>query len=278
MRTESARNGSIHDRDCGREAQDGRLPSHPFDRGESRAAWGVHHGAESEGVPEAHRPGRGGRDARPGRGRPGRLHRPGGTEAPGRPRRRHPIGVSTYSFWQFRGERLGIAACIDKAAAMGFDGVEILHVQMAGRVATPPLQQDQAPGPLARPGPDGLLDPPGVRHPRRGPAADQRPEDALPDRRWPTGWASPRCGSTPADGGRSSRSTTSWPSKGIEPPCEGHTEEEAFGWVDRRDREAPAPGRGVRRGARPGEPLGPGPDRRRACSGSSRRSSPPGSR
>lgn len=44
--------------------------------------------------------------------------------------RRHPIGVSTYSFWQFRGERLGIPACIDKAAAMGFDGVEILHVQM----------------------------------------------------------------------------------------------------------------------------------------------------
>jgi sugar phosphate isomerase/epimerase len=45
-------------------------------------------------------------------------------------RRGHSIGVSTYSFWQFRGERLGMAACIDKAAAMGFDGVEILHVQM----------------------------------------------------------------------------------------------------------------------------------------------------
>src|SRR6478736_960072 len=45
-------------------------------------------------------------------------------------RRGNPIGVSTYSFWQFRGERLGIEACIDKAASMGFDGVEILHVQM----------------------------------------------------------------------------------------------------------------------------------------------------
>ena len=44
--------------------------------------------------------------------------------------RRNPIGVSTYSFWQFRGERLDISTCIDKAAAMGFDGVEILHVQM----------------------------------------------------------------------------------------------------------------------------------------------------
>ena len=44
--------------------------------------------------------------------------------------RRHAIGVSTYSFWQFRGERLGMAACIEKAASMGFDGVELLHVQM----------------------------------------------------------------------------------------------------------------------------------------------------
>ena len=33
-------------------------------------------------------------------------------------------------FWQFRGERPGIEACIDQAAAMGFDGVEVLHVQM----------------------------------------------------------------------------------------------------------------------------------------------------
>ena len=45
-------------------------------------------------------------------------------------RKHNPIGVSTYSFWQFRGERLGIGTCIDKAAEMGFDGVEILHVQM----------------------------------------------------------------------------------------------------------------------------------------------------
>lgn len=50
------------------------------------------------------------------------------------PARRRPnrIGVSTYSFWQFNGPRedTPIEMCIDKAAAMGFDGVEILHVQM----------------------------------------------------------------------------------------------------------------------------------------------------
>lgn len=54
--------------------------------------------------------------------------KPVGLSAPEPPRNR--IGVSTYSFWQFRGKRLGIPACIDKAAEMGFDGVEILHVQM----------------------------------------------------------------------------------------------------------------------------------------------------
>ena len=42
------------------------------------------------------------------------------------------IGVSTYSFWHFHGEKPGIETCIDRAAAMGFDGVEILHQQMRG--------------------------------------------------------------------------------------------------------------------------------------------------
>jgi sugar phosphate isomerase/epimerase len=40
------------------------------------------------------------------------------------------IGVSTYSFWHFKGEKPEIEQCIDRAAAMGFDGVEILHQQM----------------------------------------------------------------------------------------------------------------------------------------------------
>lgn len=41
-----------------------------------------------------------------------------------------PIGVSTYSFWHFAGEPVAIEYCIDQAAEMGFDGVEILHVHM----------------------------------------------------------------------------------------------------------------------------------------------------
>jgi L-ribulose-5-phosphate 3-epimerase len=45
--------------------------------------------------------------------------------------RPNPIAVSTYSFWRFKdGMKMPIETCIDKAAAMGFDGVDILHIQM----------------------------------------------------------------------------------------------------------------------------------------------------
>jgi L-ribulose-5-phosphate 3-epimerase len=54
---------------------------------------------------------------------------PGGPEQAGRPLR---IGVSTYSFWHFKGPKAEVAGCIDRAAEMGFDGVEILHQQMQG--------------------------------------------------------------------------------------------------------------------------------------------------
>src|SRR5437764_12075153 len=40
------------------------------------------------------------------------------------------FAVATYSFWQFRPERVEIETCLDAAAEMGFDGVEILHRQM----------------------------------------------------------------------------------------------------------------------------------------------------
>jgi L-ribulose-5-phosphate 3-epimerase len=48
------------------------------------------------------------------------------------PARLRPIrlGVSTYSFWQFRDQRVEIEDCIEQAARLGFDGVEILQVQM----------------------------------------------------------------------------------------------------------------------------------------------------
>jgi sugar phosphate isomerase/epimerase len=53
---------------------------------------------------------------------------PGKTEKAHRP---NPISVSTYSFWRFkRNLKLPIETCIEEAARMGFNGVEILHRQM----------------------------------------------------------------------------------------------------------------------------------------------------
>ena len=46
-------------------------------------------------------------------------------------RRGNPIAVSTYSFWRFKDNlKLPIETCIDEAARMGFDGVDILLMQM----------------------------------------------------------------------------------------------------------------------------------------------------
>lgn len=42
----------------------------------------------------------------------------------------NPIAVSTYSFWRYRAARMTIEDCIDSAAEMGFDAVEILERQM----------------------------------------------------------------------------------------------------------------------------------------------------
>jgi sugar phosphate isomerase/epimerase len=44
---------------------------------------------------------------------------------------RQRIGVSTYSYWRYRDDsKLPMEKCIELAAEMGFDGVELLHVQM----------------------------------------------------------------------------------------------------------------------------------------------------
>lgn len=46
-------------------------------------------------------------------------------------RRPNPIAVSTYSFWRFKENmKMPIEKCIDEAARMGFDGVDLLLIQM----------------------------------------------------------------------------------------------------------------------------------------------------
>lgn len=53
------------------------------------------------------------------------------SESPPQVHRGNPIAVSTYSYWRFKdGLKMPIETCIDEAARMGFDGVDILLMQM----------------------------------------------------------------------------------------------------------------------------------------------------
>ena len=55
------------------------------------------------------------------------------------------IGISTYSFWRFMPDsKVKIEDCIRQAAAMGFDGVEILHRQMDGAAPGDRTDSDNA--------------------------------------------------------------------------------------------------------------------------------------
>lgn len=150
-------------------------------------------------------------------------------EGEGGSRRGNSIGVSTYSFWQFRGERLGIEDCIDKAAAMGFNGVEVLHVQMTeeSNSALQNIKRRAHSLGLALMGfstHQGFV----------SPDEDQRRENVektlhqidlahemgIPTMRLNTG----RWGTIKSFDELMAK-------KGIEPPLEGHTEDEAFDWV-----------------------------------------------
>ena len=45
-------------------------------------------------------------------------------------RKRVKLGISTYSYWHFKTEKVPIETVIDKAAVLGVEGVDILHRQM----------------------------------------------------------------------------------------------------------------------------------------------------
>jgi sugar phosphate isomerase/epimerase len=137
--------------------------------------------------------------------------------------------VSTYSFWQFRGERLGIPECIDRAAAMGFDGVEILQVQMedTSNAALQDIKRRAHALGLALMGfstHQGFVTPDADRRQSEVDKTLGQIELAyrlgIPTMRINTGrW------------GTSGNFDELMANKGIEPPLPGHTEDEAFGWV-----------------------------------------------
>jgi len=145
--------------------------------------------------------------------------------------RPNPIGVSTYSFWRFNGrkEDYPIEQCIDQAAAMGFDGIELLHVQMASE--EPGYLQNLKKRAFVN-GLDlmgfsthqGFVSPdPNVRQRNINNTIRQIEicyELGIPTMRLNTGrW------------GTSASFTALMDNRGIEPPLEGYTDEEAFDWV-----------------------------------------------
>ena len=144
--------------------------------------------------------------------------------------RRNPIGVSTYSFWGFQRDELrDIGKCIDLAAKMGFDGVEILQIQMKD-FSPPALQKIKRRAFMA--GVDlmgfsthqDFVDPDEIVRRRNVEQTITYIEQAyalgIPTLRINTGrW------------GTSENFDALMANRGIEPVLEGHTEEEGFEWV-----------------------------------------------
>jgi sugar phosphate isomerase/epimerase len=147
--------------------------------------------------------------------------------APGRPNR---IAVSTYSFWQFRRRDLrDVGQCIDLAAEMGFDGVEILHRQMQdeSNAALQKLKQRAFANGLSLCGfstHQGFLSPKKevrqkhVEHTLR--CIELAYRMGIPTMRVNTGtW------------GTSKNFDELMKNRGLEPPREGYTDEDGFKWV-----------------------------------------------
>lgn len=143
---------------------------------------------------------------------------------------RTPIAVSTYSFWQFRKNDLrDVETCIDLAAEMGFDGVELLLRQMTDET-TPylnKLKRRAFVNGLALVGfstHQGFLSPDKEVREKNVALTNRQTELAaalgIPTMRVNTGtW------------GTSKNFNELMANRGIEPPKPGHTDEEGFGWV-----------------------------------------------
>ena len=146
------------------------------------------------------------------------------------PASRTRFGVSTYSFWQFQNEALrDVEACLEHAARMGFDAVEILHRQMEqeGNAYLQRLKRRAFVLGLDLCGfsthqgfvfPDPEERRRNVEHTLR--CIDLAYRLGIPTVRVNTGrW------------GTSGSFDELMANRGIEEPLPGHTEDEAFGWV-----------------------------------------------
>ena len=155
----------------------------------------------------------------------------GASAAPAAPaaRPRIRLAVSTYSYWHFRTEKYPIETVIEDAALLGFDGVEILHRQMASESPeyVNGLKRAAFRHGLALP----MLS---IHQDFVSPDAAERQKDIEHTKHCIE--LAARLG-TPAIRLNSGRWNTIksfddlMKVKGEEPPIAGHTEDEAFGWV-----------------------------------------------
>jgi L-ribulose-5-phosphate 3-epimerase len=140
------------------------------------------------------------------------------------------IAVSTYSFWQFRHDDLReVERCIDLAADMGFDAVEILHRQMTddSNGTLQRLKQRAFARGVALCGfstHQGFLSPDAEKRKKNVDHTTRCIELAyamgIPTMRVNTGtW------------GTSKDFDDLMAHRGVEPPLPGHTDEEAYQWV-----------------------------------------------
>jgi sugar phosphate isomerase/epimerase len=140
------------------------------------------------------------------------------------------IAVSTYSFWQFRNSDLrDIGKCIDLAGEWGFDGVEILHRQMTSedKGYLQRLKRRALVNGLDLCGfsthqgflsPDETVRQKNIDHTIH--CIELAYDLGIPTMRVNTGtW------------GTSKNFDALMASRGIEPPKEGYTDEDGFGWV-----------------------------------------------
>lgn len=147
-----------------------------------------------------------------------------------RPPRANPIGVSSYSFWGFRRDEFRpLEVCLDHAARMGFDGVEILQRQL---VSTAPADLREIKRRAFLNGLDlmGYSTHQGFLSPDRGKRRAQIEHTiACIEQAYILGIPTMRVNS--GTWGTSEHFDQLMERRGVEPPLEGYDEEDAFGWV-----------------------------------------------
>ena len=142
----------------------------------------------------------------------------------------NPIAVSTYSYWRYGvGKRLTIAQCIELAAEMGFDGVEILEKQMHTKepAACRKLKQLAAVNGLALCGLSTHQD-------FVSPDKEDRKRNVEITRssiRLAESLGIPMMRVNTGRWGTSKNFNALMANKGVEPPLKGYTDEDAYPWV-----------------------------------------------